>query len=276
MQTRAMTAARERPAVGARTTVATANVRYTLDAADARDVLAKVLAEEPDLIGLQEWYPSRVGLLRETGRVGPVPAAGILRLRRRGTSDHKYQWNAPLLGGCAVGARVDRFDLQRCWGVLLSGPGRAERTDRPFGLEPPRLASVAVYSDLQLGRTFSLIDFHLSSGVQRGGSYRVDRPQLVKRHQREARRLQELVQRLISAGHVVHAVGDSNFDGFRLRGLTSAWEGRAQDQGTLGASRKVDDVHGPGPAERVQRLGTLSDHHAVLVSRTSYADHQTQ
>ncbi|MCW2847035.1 MAG: hypothetical protein JWR90_1009 [Marmoricola sp.] len=70
---------------------------------------------EPDLIGLQEWYPSRVGLLRETGPVGPVPSAGILRLRQLVTSEGAYQWNVPVLGGCAVGARVERFELQRCW-----------------------------------------------------------------------------------------------------------------------------------------------------------------
>jgi hypothetical protein len=67
---------------------------------------------------------------------------------------------------------------------------------------------------------------------------------------------------------VVYAVGDSNLDGLRLPGLTSAWEGREDEPGTLGeGTRKVDDVHGPGPASDVRRLTTPSDHQAVLATR---------
>ena len=67
---------------------------------------------------------------------------------------------------------------------------------------------------------------------------------------------------------VVYAVGDSNLDGLRLPGLTSAWEGREDEPGTLGSgTRKVDDVHGPGRASAVRRLTTPSDHQAVLVTR---------
>jgi hypothetical protein len=67
---------------------------------------------------------------------------------------------------------------------------------------------------------------------------------------------------------VVHAVGDSNFDGLRLPGLTSAWEGREGDPGTLGPVRHVDDVHGPGPAQQVTSVRTASDHRALVVRRT--------
>jgi hypothetical protein len=252
----------------ARTTVATANVLYTLDHQDARQALGDVLALGPDLVGLQEWYPSRVSLLRETGRVGPVPWRGV-RLGRRGAGRlGDYVWHLPLLGGCVVGARADRYDLLRCRAVLLSGPGRADREDRFLGFEPPRFATVGIYLDRQVGGTVVLVDYHLVSGVQASGRYREDRPRLVDRHRREVRRLERLVTRLLAAGHVVHAVGDSNYDGFRLAGLTSTWEGREHAPGTLGPHRKVDDVHGPGPAELVTSVTTPSDHRALVVRRT--------
>src|ERR1700712_2000622 len=95
--------------VAAHTTVATANVLYTLGPDEARTALADVLAVGPDLVGLQEWYPSRVGLLRETGRVGLVPSIRVQFGRRDGSRSDDYLWNLPLLGGCAVGARADRF-----------------------------------------------------------------------------------------------------------------------------------------------------------------------
>ena len=83
--------------------------------------------------------------------------------------------------------------------------------------------------------------------------------------------LQALVGAALAAGHVTFAVGDSNFHGFRLPGLTSAWEGRPESPGTLGASRRVDDVFGPGPAAAVTLLGTASDHKAVLAARPDRA-----
>jgi hypothetical protein len=250
----------------ARTTVATANILYTLEPGDARTALADVLALEPDLVGLQEWYPTRLSLLRETGRVGPVPALGV-RLRRR-EGGGAYLWNLPVLGGCVVGARADRFEPRGCRAWLLSGPGRADREDRFLGLEPPRFATVATYLDRHLDRTVALVDYHLVSGVQADGRYRVDRPALVRRHRREVQRLEELVGGLLALGHVVHAVGDSNFDGLRLTGLTSAWKGRESAPGTLGPRRHVDDVHGPGAAELVTSVTTRSDHRAVVVRRT--------
>jgi hypothetical protein len=250
-----------------RTTVATANVLYTLADGEARSALADVLHLGPDLVGLQEWYPSRTSLLRETGRVGLVPGIG-LRLDRLGGGSTKYLWSLPLLGGCVVGARADRFELRSSHAVLLSTPGRADREDRFLGLEPPRLAKVGIYHDHHLGRTQALVAYHLVSGVQAGGRYRPDRPRLVERHRREVRRLAKLVTHLLAAGHVVHAVGDSNFDGLQLPGLTSAWEGREHAPGTLGPSRHVDDVHGPGRAELVTALRTPSDHLALVVRRT--------
>lgn len=250
------------------TTVATANVLFTLAPHDARTTLSQVLALEPDLVGLQEWYPSRLGLLRETGRVAMAPGIGVELGSRRRTGGVDYLWNLPLLGGCAVGARAARFEVLACRTRSLTGLGRGDRADRFLGLEPPRLATVAVYRDRLVGGTVALVDYHLVSGVQAGGRYRVDRPGLVARHRQEVRRLEAVVRGLLAAGHIVHAVGDSNFDGLRIAGLTSAWDGREDEPGTLGPVRHVDDVHGPGPAEQVTALTTPSDHHAVVVRRT--------
>jgi hypothetical protein len=254
------------PGTAAGTTVATANILYTLGRDDARAALAEVLALEPDLVGLQEWRPSRTSLLRETGRVALVPGGVVAPGRRTGGSG-PYVWSLGVLGGCAVGARADRFELLSARAVLLSAPGRADREDRFLGIEPPRLAAVGVYRDRSRDRTVALVGYHLVSGVQAHGRYRADRPRLVERHRSEVRRLGRLVARLLAAGHEVHAVGDSNFDGLRLPGLTSAWEGREDAPGTLGPVRHVDDVHGPGPARTVTLVDTASDHRAVVVRR---------
>lgn len=128
---------------GARTTVATANILYTLGLGEARTGLTDVLALEPDLVGLEEWYPPRFGLLRETARVGLVRGSGI-RLGHVGmvavcTSRTTRAWR--LCRRCARGPlRAARMSH---W--LLSGPGRADRKDKFLGLEPPRFATVGVY-----------------------------------------------------------------------------------------------------------------------------------
>ena len=247
--------------------VASANILCTLGTADARRALDDVLTLGPDLVGLQEWYPSRFRLLRETGRLGLVPHVGH-RLRRtadRGTPD--YLWNTPLVGGCAVGARADRFDLVECRTRFLSGVGPADRQRRRTTLEPARAATIAVYRDRTVDRTVCLVDYHLVSGVQQDGAYRTDRPVLTARHRHELELLQRLVREQLDRGHVVYAAGDSNFDGLRLEGLSSAWEGREDSPGTLGLHRHVDDVHGPGRAEAVTVVTTASDHKALVVRR---------
>lgn len=244
------------------TTVASANVLFSLDDGQAAGALAGVLAHAPDLVGLQEWYPSRLGLLRRTGTVRLVPSGLVLP---GGRGD--YLWAAPLLGGCVVGARRDRFEPLTCRQVLLSRPGRADRGERLLGLEPARLATVAVLRDRQDDRTVCLVDYHLVSGVQAHDRYRPERPRLVGRHRGEVAAIERLVRRQLALGHVVHAVGDSNFDGLRIEGLTSAWEGRPDHPGTLGPRRRVDDVHGPGPAEEVTLVASASDHRAVVVRR---------
>jgi hypothetical protein len=246
------------------TVVATANVLRTLRAEDARRALRQVLDLEPDLVGLQEWGLTRLPLLRETGQVGLVP---WFITRRESATRPGFVWSAPLVGGCAVGARADRFELVECSSKVLSRVGRADKPDRWLGIEPPRLVTVGVYRDRRHDRTVSLLNYHLAPGVQAAGRYRADRPLLVARHQAEVLRLQQLVDAQLAQGHDVYAVGDSNFHGLRLAGLTSAWEGRDGEPGTLGSERKIDDVHGPGRATSVTLVASASDHKAVVVSR---------
>ena len=228
------------------TVVATANVHWRLPAEQSRRALDGVLALEPDLVGLQEWGFSRRRILRQVGSA--------------------HRWWAPPLGGCPVGARADRFELTGRRVAVLSPPGRDGRAGHRFRPRRARLATVATYRDRRGDRPVTVVCFHLTPGVQALGEYREDRPRPVARHREEVRRLQELVDALLTRGHAVHALGDSNFDGLRLRGLTSAWEGRDGEPGTLGPHRKVDDVHSaPGRAVSVTRLTSDSDHQAVVV-----------
>ena len=227
------------------TLVATANVLDALGRADARAAVETVLREEPHLVGLQEWGWSRRALLPRTD----------------------YDWFTPVYGGNAVGARRDRYELLSARVHTLAGIGRSDRGARPLPVLAPRVATVAMLRDQLLDRTVSIIDYHLVPGVQARDGYRADRPLLAARHAREVRRLRGLVGAQLAAGHVTFAVGDSNFHGLRLPGLSSAWEGRPEGPGTLGSSRRIDDVFGPGPAAAVTLLATASDHMAVLASR---------
>jgi hypothetical protein len=247
--------------------VATANVHWKLRADQARRALEDVLGREPDLVGLQEWGFSRHRILRDSGSIGLVPDLGLRLPRSGGNTASGYVWSVPLLGGCPLGARADRFELTGCRLALLSRPGRAGLRDQPLRLRRARLATVATYRDRRGDRPVSVVGYHLTPGVQALGQYREDRPQVVARHRQEARRLQDLVDALLARGHVVHALGDSNLDGFRLCGLTSAWAGREDEPGTLGPRRKVDDVlSAPGRAASVTRVTSDSDHQAVIVN----------
>ncbi|MEP6816177.1 MAG: hypothetical protein ABI873_11560 [Marmoricola sp.] len=133
----------------------------------------------------------------------------------------------------------------------------------PFARSGPRGGT---YRDTRSDRTVSLLNYHLVPGVQAGVRYRDDRPVLVSRHRGEVRNLQRLVDDELALGRLVYALGDSNFDGLRIAGLTSAWRGREQAPGTLGPRRKVDDVHGPSRPEALTTLGNASDHRAVVAT----------
>ena len=248
-------------AMSRQTVVASANILYKLDPDDARAALTQVLEARPDLVGLQEWYVTRLRLLRGFGDVRVVPGW------RTGGNDPAYHWVSAVAGGNVVGARADRFEPVSARVVFLSGIGRSDLPDRFLRLEPPREVTIGVFRDLARDRTVALLGYHLVPGVQAGAEYRADRPRLVRRHRGEIRRLERLIAEHRQAGHDVYAVGDANFDGLRLAGLTSTWEGREDHPGTIGkATRKVDDVHGPGPAGAVTLLTTPSDHRAVVAT----------
>ncbi len=230
---------------GTETVVATANILSTLGRTDARAAVETVLAAGPDIVGLQEWGWSRRRLL---------PRA-------------EYSWLTPRYGGNPVGARRDRFDLLRLDLRPLGWVAWSDHGARPVPVLPPRFATVAVMRDRLLDRDVSVVNYHLVPGVQSRGVYRVDRPLLGARHRSEVRRLEALVRDQQAAGSAIFALGDSNLDGFRLPGLTSAWHGREDGPGTLGPRRKVDDVFGVGPATSVTLVPTASDHKAVLARR---------
>jgi hypothetical protein len=248
------------------TVVASANILYKLPAADAHTALTQVLAEEPDLVGLQEWYVSRLGLLRRFGDVTVVPSLGTRLLKR--PAHPAYHWISAVAGGNVVGARAERFEPVSSRVEFVSRLGRSDRPDRFLRTEPPRVVTIGVYRDRLVDRTVAMFSYHLAPGVEVEAQYHPERPLLQARHESEVRRLEHLIAEHQEAGHVVYAVGDSNFDSLRLAGLTSAWKGREHRPGTIGAgTRKLDDVHGPGTASRVTLLTTPSDHKAVVAER---------
>ncbi len=227
--------------------VATANVLDSLARPQAAEALVAVLQRRPHLVGLQEWGISRRALLRR---------------------DPSFGWVAPAYGGNPVGFLRERYILRghrlhRVGLVSLAEPGV-----RPVRVLPPRVATVVRLHDRLADRAVTVVNYHLVPGVQSSGHYRDDRPLLVARHRSEVRHVADLVGSRLESGDVVYAMGDSNFDGLELPGLTSAWDGRRDDPvGTLGSSRKIDDVFGPGPATDVTLLRSSSDHAAVLVAR---------
>lgn len=248
------------------TAVASANILYKLRAPDARTALGQVLAHEPDLVGLQEWYVARLGLLRRFGAVRVVPSLGTGLLSR--PSDPAYHWVSAVAGGNVVGARAERFDPVSARVAFVSGFGRSDRPDRALGVEPPRVVTIGVFRDREIDRTVAMMSYHLTPGVEHGAQYIPERPRLQRRHRSDVQRLERLVAEHQAEGHVVYAVGDSNFDSLRLAGLTSAWEGREDHPGTIGpATRKLDDVHGPGRATEVTLVETPSDHRALVAVR---------
>ncbi len=252
------------------TVVASANILYQLAGPVAATALDQVLAEGPDLVALQEWYLPRLWILRRRGWVRLDPGFGLpaLPVPGAGGPGLRYHWVATLADGNVVGARADRYDLLDPCTFLNIAPARSERADRFLRTEPPRFIAAAVFRERSSGGTVALLSYHLSAGVQAGGVYRTDRPGMAARHRQEVEHLEQVVSRLQSQGHVVLAAGDSNLDGLRLDGLTSAWEGREGEPGTHGKGRrKIDDVFGPGRATEVRRIETASDHRAILVVR---------
>lgn len=246
------------------TRVASANILMTLPRVVGAQALEQVLAAAPDLVALQEWYLPRLRELRRHGSVQLDPGFGLPPLPVGGSGP--WAWISTITDGNVIGWRTDRYDLLDPCTFLNVGPAPSERPDRFLRTEPPRFVAAAVLADREQDRTVALLSHHLSAGVQAGSGYRADRPRLAARHRHEVAHVERVAARLRREGHVVVVAGDSNFDGLRLRGLTSAWEGREGEPGTHG-SRKIDDVFGQGPATAVERVVTASDHEAIVVTR---------
>jgi hypothetical protein len=210
--------------------------------AEARRALGVVLAQQPDVVALQEWYAVRRDLLPRDG----------------------WTWRAPLLGGCVVGVRRGPLTVLQRRTAWLSRPGRADRGENRVGLEPGRAATVVRCRHEESGRRLTVVGYHMVSGVQSRDAYREDRPRLVARHRGEVATLAGIVERLVAEGEEVVALGDSNLHGFALPGLSTTWTGWT-GPGTLGPRRLVDDVLTTGVGERVRLVETGSDHRAVVV-----------
>lgn len=240
--------------------VASANVEVRLPATDRGACLDGILAEEPDVVGLQEFFVTKARTLSAYGEVRLSP--GPLDFD---DDPGRFVWLGATFGDCVVGLRTDRFAVESVHPLRLSRPGRAENPMRRWGIEPPRTSVLVRCRVLESARPLSVISFHLVPGVQSGGAYRQDRPKLVARHRAEAARLDAVVSRELALGRTVLAMGDSNFDGFAIPGLTSAWAGHERP-GTHG-SRTIDDVFGPGRSEDVWTVKNASDHDAVFAAR---------
>lgn len=224
------------------TRVATANVKVTLDRDHAAGAFADMLALDPDFGGLQEWGTGRDVILK-------------------GARLYDYARNPA--GGGPVFWRRDRYALVRCRAVVLA---HREYVGRLLGRKstlPASLATLAILCDDETGGEVAVVNFHLTAEVQSGGRYRRDKAHRarVRRHKREVRRLARIGRRQQRKGRTVYLLGDTNFDGLRIRGFVSCWEDR--DGGTLGL-RAVDVVYASRPAKAVRTVTTGSDHRAVI------------
>lgn len=170
-----------------------------------------------------------------------------------GFSRGDYRWFAPLTGGCAVGLLGERFGSASARLRSLSLPGWSEGQL----VQPGRTAVEVRARDLITQRNSTTLSYHLVPGSQAGRRYNPDRPHQSARHQREHGRLQRAVDVALAHGDV-YAGGDSNFDGFVLDGLISAWSGRPHVPG------RIDDVFATRAPSSVIEVETESDHRAVV------------
>lgn len=250
----------------------------------ARAVLRSLLDYDPDVVGLQEWPNGRNQVLKEVGafRRWPTPHREVQALVRRLT---RAPWQPgtgyvsvrPILGPTGpMIFRADRYEITRVYAHTLTGRYRVKPTKRhPKPWKPPNRVTVVETIDHATGRPTAFIDYHLNAGVQTGnGKYRkgkADRAR-VRGHQAQVAALDKLTLDYKGRGFDVYDLGDSNFDGLRIAGVTSAWAGRPHDRrGTHGKGhRKIDDVHGPGPAVNVDVVrypNPKIDHAAVVADR---------
>lgn len=225
--------------------IGTANIRYTLSDKAALAAVRKVITEaRPEILGLEEWH-------RPSSVLAQITSRSYYKVAR---AEH----GPPMLYDAS------RYTLLRTRNVTLAPeqhvgflPGRKTTL-------PASIATLAIFWDEVLLIEVSAIRFHLTAEVQRGKGYRetVAHLRRVLRHKTERRRLRKVGIRQRRKGRRVYLEGDGNFDGLRLRGFVSCWEGR-KPKGTLG-NRAVDIIFASTPARDVRTIETASDHRAVV------------
>jgi len=226
------------------TRVCTANIRVTLPRKVAERALDKVLTEaRPHIIGVQEWGPGR------------NPAMHRLA--------HKHGMEWARVPGAGPIMWDDRYRLVKAEPRRLARAGFMGRLAGRRLTLPDSIAALVILE--HKGRETVVINVHLTAEVQYGPGYRRTSAHRarVRRHKREVRSLRNIARRQRRKGREVYVVGDFNFDGLRIPGLTSCWLGR--NGGTLG-NRAVDIVFAAYPAARVRTIRTPSDHDAVVAT----------
>ena len=218
--------------------VATQNfwVRAALDT--ARRGLARVVDHRarPDIVVLLEWPDGRNRLLKDLGRY-QVYDKPRRDLRPRPDASWKPQdgfaWCEPDVEPVGtIGVRRDRYEVLDCYAVTLTGARYVTPTEnQPRRVLPANRANVTLAYDDELEEAKAIVGYPLTSGVQVAGRYSRDARdrERVALHRDQVQALERLNRRLENRGYVVYECGDSNFDGPRIDGLTSAWAGRRDE-----------------------------------------------
>lgn len=228
--------------------VAYHNIFVGLNRFEAREALESVLEANPDLVGLGEWGPNRMGILAR---------------------EDEYEWVKPGASYPPIGAKKSRYRKVSSRGVTLAEgrpvdkkPGKPSR-----GFLPDNHATVVVWEEIETGHIVTTVCFHLPSGTEAHGAWRRLAGSLTRRARmaREAKRkLRKIARNQWSRGRRVYIMGDTNFDQMKLLPLISCWKGRTA-RSTHG-SRTIDEIYAQRRATRAITLRTHSDHKAVIAS----------
>lgn len=221
---------------------ATANIRVGMSHRAAQVGLERVLDHRPDIVALQEWPRSRNSILK-----------GL----------KTYRWVRSPKGGGPV-LYGDRFGLLSARSRTLARRSFMGRLRGRKSSLPASIAGEFRFSDDADGCELVVVNFHLTAEVQYGGKYRTDRAHAarVRRHKREVRSLERIIARNRKAGRRIVLLGDTNYDGLRIKGVTSCWHGH-HSSGTLGG-RTVDHIYARPFSDRVTTIATGSDHRGVV------------
>lgn len=229
--------------------IATANIACALDRESARECLDAVLAENPDVVLLQEWALKRLAILRGSGSISVVAPVALGEF-----GAGPYRWFAPVTGGCAVGVLQQRFADARARLRSLSLPGWSEGQL----LQPGRTALEIHATDGTSKQSVAFVSYHLVSGAHHEGHYLLDRPHQGARHRHEHARLQRIIDRA-RGSRDVYAGGDANSETMEIAGMISAWRCLPDPP------RRVDSIFAARSAEAIHQIETASDHRAVVV-----------